>query len=169
MTLPDVHVLVADALLPALIVFTAIVVYVFGIRPVLRQNPAFKTIYDQEDTAFNALNMKLGGIKQKLTAIGLSAISFVLLAHDQIAPFVTQVGVDPSQILPKVPVWVWPISTIAALWLIQHFRDLADRAARKNAEALLIAGHSLAAPAPGLPVDTLPSPSPLETLPDKAG
>jgi hypothetical protein len=161
----DVQTLVANALLPALIGFTALVAYIFGIRPMLRQTPAFKTLYDQEDTALNALNVKLGGLKQKLTALGLSAISFVLLLHDQLAPLVTQVGVDPTLILPKVPVWVWPTATIAGLWLIQHFRNLADEAARKNAEALLMAGHTLAAPAPGIPVTALPSPPP--DFPDK--
>jgi hypothetical protein len=84
-------------------------------------------------------------------------------------PLAQQAGVtvDPSQFLPKVPSWVWPLFSIGALWLIQYFRHLADQQARANAEALLNAGHSLAAPAPGLPVNTLPSPNPLASLPDK--
>jgi hypothetical protein len=162
--MPDIHTLVANLLFPALLIFAGLVGYFFGIRPALRQNPAFKTLYDQEDTFLSALNAKLSGIKQRLTVIGLTVAGVAVTAHDQLAPLITQVGLDPSLILPKVPAWAWPVGSIAILWLIQRFREMADRAARANAEALLNAGHTLAAPAPGIPVTTLPSPSP---LPDK--
>lgn len=157
----------ANYLFPVLIAFTALVVYAFWLRPILRTTPGLRDVYDAEAGWLNALNLKFGGLKQKLTTIGLSAISFVVLAHDEIAPLVTQAGVDPSQILPKVPAWAWPLITMAILALVQYFRNVADKAARANAEALLNAGHSLAAPAPGLPLSTLPSPSPLASLPDK--
>lgn len=165
----DPHTLVVNLLFPALCVFTLLVVYIFAIRPTLRQNPALKDLYDAEEGYFSAINNKLGGIKQRLTTIGLSAASFLVLAHDQLAPLVTQVGVDPAQILPKVPAWAWPVLTMAILWTVQYFRELADKQARANAEALLNAGHPLAAPAPGIPATTLPSPSPLAALPDKVG
>lgn len=161
--------ILANYLLPVLIVFTAVVAYVVGIRPALRQNPKFKDLYDAEEGYFSAISTKLGGVKQKLTTIAISAASFIVLAHDEISPLITQAGVDPSQFLPKVPAWAWPLITIAVLWLVQHFRNLADAQARSNAEALLNAGHSLAAPAPGLAINTLPSPSPLSLLPDKEG
>lgn len=164
-----VHIIVADALFPALCVVTLIVGYIFFLRPALRQNPALKDLYDAEEGYFAAINAKLGGLKQKLTTIFVSLAGFLVLMHDEIAPFAAQVGVDPSLILPKVPVWAWPLLSIGILWLVQYFRELSDRQARANAEALLNAGHVLAAPAPGIPVDTLPSPSPLAALPDKAG
>lgn len=172
MTDAQLHTLAITYLFPTLVVFTGVVAYVFGIRPALRQNPAFKDFYATEETGLNAIGAKLSGIKQKLTTVALSAIGFIVLAHDQLMPLITQVGVDPAQILPKVPSWVWPIGSIAALWLIQYFRNLADTAARANAEALLNAGHTLAAPAPGIPVNTLPSPTPqgvLNAFPDKVG
>lgn len=169
MTDAALHQLVITYLFPTLVVFTCVVAYVFGVRPALRQNPAFKTFYDTEDTGLNAIAAKLSGVKQKLTTIALSAMGVIVLAHDQIMPLITQVGVDPSQILPSVPTWVWPVVSIAALWLIQYFRDLSDKAARANAEKLLDTGHTLAAPAPGLPVTTLPSPNPvLNAFPEKA-
>jgi len=91
-----------------------------------------------------------------------------VIAHDSIASVMASVGFDPvaygTQFLPKVPPMAWPIIALVGVWLIQYFRNLADRQARANAEALLNAGHPLAAPAPGLPINTLPSPSP---LPDK--
>jgi hypothetical protein len=161
--------ILANYLLPVLLVFTGVVAYVFGIRPILQQTPVFRDVYEAEAGWFLAISTKFSGVKQRLVTVGLSAASFIVLAHDEISPLVTQAGVDPSQFLPKVPTWAWPLITMAVLWLVQYFRNLADRQARANAEALLMAGHTLAAPAPGIPVTTLPSPSPLSALPDKVG
>lgn len=159
----------AGLLFPVLVVFTLTVAYFLGLRPILKQNPAFKHFYESEETGLNAVAAKFSGLKQKLMVLGMTVIGVLLELHDTLAPFVTQAGVDPAQILPKVPAWVWPIATVAVLWLLQYFRNLADKQARANAEALLNAGHSLAAPAPGIPVTALPSPSPLASLPDKPG
>ena len=159
----------ADLLLPVLIGVTLAVAYIFGVRPILKATPAFSGLYATEDTVLNALAAKFSGVKQKLATLFVSVAGFIVLAHDEIAPLITQAGVDPSQILPKVPSWAWPVLTIGILWLVQYFRNLSDKQARANAEALLNAGHPLVAPAPGLPVNTLPSPSPLASLPDKPG
>ena len=161
-----IHTIVSDLLFPALVIFTLGVVYAFALRPALKQNPKFTELYTKEEGFFSAINIKLGGLKQKLTTIFVSLAGFLVLAHDQIAPLVTQVGVDPATILPKIPAWAWPVMTMGVLWLIQYFRSLADRKAVANAEALLNTGNVLAAPAPGIPVTTLPSPS---AFPDKAG
>lgn len=157
----------ANYLFPVLVLFTGLVAYVFFIRPLLRKTPGFREVYDVADGFWHAVDLKLGNVKQKLTTVLLSAGSFILLAHDQLAPIVTQAGVDPSLILPKVPAWAWPIITMGILALLQWLRSRADRQARANAEALLNAGLPLVAPAPGLPITTLPSPSPLANLPDK--
>ena len=161
-----IHTIVSDLLFPALVVFTLIVVYALVLRPALKQNPKFTELYTKEEGFFSAINNKLGGLKQKLTTIFVSLAGFLVLAHDQIAPLVTQIGVDPATILPKVPAWAWPVATMLVLWLVQYFRSLADRKAVANAEALLNTGSVLAAPAPGIPVTTLPSPS---AFPDKVG
>lgn len=172
MTPDQIHSLVADLLFPTLIGFAGLVGYIFGLRPLLKQNPAFKQLYATEDTMINALSAKLGGLKQKIATLVISAAGFVVVAHDSITSLLSAAGIDPvaygSQILPKVPPMAWPLITIAVIWLIQHFRNLADNQARANAEALLNAGHSLAAPAPGLSINTLPSPAPvLNAFPDK--
>jgi hypothetical protein len=146
----DIHTLAPHALLPALLVLGSFIGYLFFIRPALRKNPAFKRLYDSEDTALNALGLKMSGLKQKITTVVMSIGGVVVLAHDSIAPLITQAGVDPVQILPKVPTWAWPVLTVAVLWLVQYFRGQADTAARANAAALLNVGQPLAAPAPGL-------------------
>lgn len=170
MTDDTIHQIVITYLFPTLVIFTGVVAYAFGIRPLLQRTPAFKTLYKTEDTGLNAVKAKLTGVKQRLTTVALTAIGFIVVAHDEIMSLVQEAGVnvDPALILPKVPTWVWPVASILAVWLLQYFRHLADKQARANAEALLNAGHPLAAPAPGLPINTLPSPSPLASLPDKA-
>jgi len=162
----DPHVL-ANYLLPVLVVFTLFVGYFVGLRPILKQTPGFKDVYDAEAGWLYAVNAKFSGVKQKLVTLIISMGSVLVLAHDEIAPLVTQAGVDPSQFLPKMPGWVWPVLTIAILWLVQYFRNLADRQAQANAIALLQAGQPLAAPAPGLPISTVPSPTPTPLGPAK--
>lgn len=164
MTDAQIHDVVATYLFPALIGFTVLCVYVFGIRPTLKKTPGFKELYEAEGSAYAAISSKFGGIKQKLATVLISGAGVIVLAHDQIAPLVVQAGVDPKQLLPQIPASAWPIITIAALWLMQYFRNLADNKARANAEALINAGYHLAAPAPGLSTATT-----LESLPEKTG
>lgn len=148
------------SLVYALIIFALVTAYVFGLRPILKQTPAFKELYATEATVFAALNAKFSGLRQKLLGFAISTATIIVFAHDELTPLLTMAGVDPSvipaQILPKVPTWVWPLVTVAVLWLLQRFRNLADRQAKANAEALLATGTPLAAPAPGIPVTELP-------------
>lgn len=173
MTNEIIHEVVMTFLFPMLMLVTCIVVYAFFVRPTLKQNPALKELYANEETVLNAVAAKFSGLKQKLATIFISFVGFVLVAHDSLASLLQAAGIDPvaygSQLLPKVPATAWPLITLACLGTIQYFRHLADKQARANAEALLLAGHPLAAPAPGLPISTLPSPSPLAAMPDKVG
>lgn len=165
-----IHALVASYLFPGLLAFAGVCIYAFGLRPMLKQTPGLKELYAAEGSAYAALASKFSGLKQKLLTLTVSAAGALVLMHDQLAPLITQAGVDPSQLLPQVPAWAWPVGTMVVLWAVQYFRGLADKQARANAEALLNAGYQLAAPAPGLPVSTLPSPSPLANLaPKKEG
>lgn len=154
-----------QVLFPALIIFTLGVGYFVGVRPLLRNTPTFKAAYDAEEGFWSAVDAKFGGIKQKLTTVAVTIAGLGVVAHDQVSSLLTQAGFDVgtlgTQVLPDVPGWFWPLASIATLWLVQRFRNLADVAARANAEALLQSGQMLAAPAPGLPVSTLPSPAPL--------
>jgi hypothetical protein len=158
----DPHTLTMDYLLPALIIFTLLVAYVFGIRPVLKTNPAFKDLYSVESGVFAAISAKLSGLKQRLTTVLMSAAGFIVLTYDSVPPLLAQFGItiEPAKYLPNMPPWGWVLLVMVGYWAMQYFRHLADKAARANAEALLNAGQPLAAPAPGLPVNTLPSPLP---------
>jgi hypothetical protein len=152
-------------LLLALITFTLAVAYIFGLRPILKQTPAFADFYATEDSFFAAFSGKFSGLKQKLTTLLLSSAASVVLLYDSAVAALSSFGFDvtqlPATLLPDVPQWVWPVAFMSVLWLINKFRAIADQNARANAEALLSVGAPLAAPAPGLPVTTQPSPSPL--------
>jgi hypothetical protein len=160
--------LVSNLLFPALVIFTGIVAYVFWVRPILKQSPTFTRLYATEDTLLSAISAKLSGLKQKLTTIFVSVVGIAVVGHDSLTPLLAAAGIDPlaysTQLLPKVPPLAWPMITLAVIWLIQYFRNIADKQARANAVALLVAGHFLAAPAPGLTVNTTPSPF---NFPDK--
>lgn len=149
----------------ALIAFTLGVAYVFGVRPILKQTPAFADFYATEDSFFAAFSGKFSGLKQKLTTLFLSSAASVVLLYDSAVSALSAFGFDVSQLpatlLPNVPQWVWPVAFLGVMWLINKFRAIADEHAKANAEALLSTGAPLAAPAPGLPVTTQPSPSPL--------
>lgn len=152
-------------LLLVLIAFTIGVAYFFGLRPILKATPAFAEFYATEDSFFAALSGKFAGLKQKLTTLVLSSAASVVFLYDSAVSLLSQFGFDvtqlPATLLPDVPQWVWPVVALSVLWLINKFRAIADVNARANAEALLSYGAPLAAPAPGLPVTTQPSPSPL--------
>ena len=161
--------IISNLLFPALVVFTGVVAYVFWVRPILKQSPAFTKLYATETTLLSAISAKLSGLKQKLTTIFVSVVGIAVVGHDSLTPLLAAAGIDPlaygTQLLPKVPPLAWPMITLGVLWLIQYFRNIADRQARANAVALLDAGHFLAAPAPGIPVYS--TPSPYNLLPDK--
>lgn len=109
----------------ALIAVTVCVAYWFWVRPILRQRPSLAAFWASEDSFFAALRLKFAGIKQKLTTAFVTIAGGVVLAHDQIAPLVT----DTSQWAALVPSWAWPMIPIGITVLVQWFRSLADQRA----------------------------------------
>lgn len=141
-----------NLLLGLLIFVTFLVGYVVFARPMLKANPSFNFLYEQEESLWRAFNAKFDGLKQKIFTSLLAAAAFIVSAYDFIAPLVAGVGVDPGLLLPKVPSWAWPIMGALILYVIQYFRNIADKNAAANAAALLALGEPLAAPAPAVPL-----------------
>jgi hypothetical protein len=104
---------------------TLVAVYWCWIRPILRSRPAFREVYQKEETFFAALCAKFAGIKQKLSSAIVIAASAIVTAYDFLAPIVS--GVDVSSITAQVPSWAWPLILIAVTALVQCFRNLADK------------------------------------------
>ena len=78
---------------------TLVAIYAFWIRPILQSRPAFRELYDKEESFFAALREKLKGIKQKLSSAIVIIASAAVTGYDFFAPIVS--GVDVSW--PHVP------------------------------------------------------------------
>ncbi len=108
-----------------LVVATLVAIYWFWIRPILKSRPAFRELYEQEESFFAALREKLKGIKQKLSSAIVVAASVAVSGYDFIAPIVG--GVDVSSIAAHVPSWAWPLILISVTALFQFLRNLSDK------------------------------------------
>jgi len=99
--------------------------YIFWLRPLLKQKPSLKRLYDYEGSFSVALGERFVGIKQKLTGAVIILANAVVMFWDNIAPALS--GVDTTPITSMVPTWVWPLLAIAGVMLLNYFRSLADK------------------------------------------
>jgi len=104
---------------------TIVAVYWFWMRPVLRSRPAFRELYEKEESFFRALREKLKGIKQKLSSALVVAVSAAVAAYDFLAPALS--SVDVSLLSAHVPPWAWPLILIFITALLQFLRNLSDK------------------------------------------
>jgi hypothetical protein len=108
-----------------LVLATLVAIYWFWIRPILKSRPAFRELYDNEESFFAALREKFAGIKQKLSSAIVIAASAAVSGYDFFTPIVS--GVDVSSIAAHVPSWAWPLILISITALFQFLRNLADK------------------------------------------
>lgn len=99
--------------------------YYFWLRPILRQRPGFKELYDHEDSFLAALSDKFSGIKQKVAGALVVIAGVAVTVQDQLVPLLS--GVDTTSITKSIPAWAWPLITIAVTLLLNYFRNLADK------------------------------------------
>ena len=111
-------------------VASALAIYWFWIDPILKSRPAFRDIYADDNTIFEALKEKLKGIKQKLSSVVVICASGAVTAYDFFNPIIS--GVDVTPLTSHVPSWAWPLVLISTTALFQFMRNLAD--ARHKAE-----------------------------------
>lgn len=108
-----------------LVFATLVAIYWFWIRPILKSRPAFRELYDREESFFTAVREKFAGIKQKLSSAVVIAASAAVSGYDFFTPIVS--GVDVSSLAAKVPSWAWPLILISVTGLFQFLRNLADK------------------------------------------
>jgi hypothetical protein len=107
------------------VVATLVAIYWFWIRPILKSRPAFRDLYEREESFFAAVRQKFAGIKQKLSSAIVIVASAAVSGYDFISPIAS--GVDVSSIAAQVPSWAWPLILISITALFQFLRNLADR------------------------------------------
>ena len=99
-------------------------IFWFWIDPILKSRPAFRDIYADDNTIFEALKEKLKGIKQKLSSVVVICASGAVTAYDFFNPIIS--GVDVTPLTAQVPSWAWPLVLISTTALFQFLRNLAD-------------------------------------------
>ena len=104
---------------------TLVAIYAFWVRSILQSRPAFRELYQKEESFFAAAREKFAGIKQKLSSAVVIAASAAVTSYDFFAPIVS--GVDVSSLASKMPSWAWPLVLIALTALFQFLRNLADK------------------------------------------
>jgi len=112
---------------------TLVAIYAFWIRPILQSRPAFRELYQKEESIFAALREKLKGIKQKLSSAFVIVASAAVTGYDFFVPIVS--GVDMSGLASRVPSWAWPLILISVTALFQFLRNLSDRRNAEQGEA----------------------------------
>jgi len=122
-----------------LVLATLVAIYWFWIRPILKSRPAFRELYDKEESFFAALREKFSGIKQKLSSAVVIVASAAVSGYDFFAPIVS--GVDVSSLAAKVPSWAWPLILISLTALFQFLRNLADRRHKTELADVTAAGQ----------------------------
>ena len=105
-------------------VASALAIYWFWIDPILKSRPAFRDIYADDNTIFEALKEKLKGIKQKLSSVVVICASGAVTAYDFFNPIIS--GVDVTPLTSHVPSWAWPLVLISTTAMFQFLRNLAD-------------------------------------------
>lgn len=108
-----------------LVLATLVAIYWFWICPILKSRPAFRELYEKEESFIAALREKLKGIKQKLSSAIVIAASAAVSGYDFFTPIVS--GVDVSSLTSQVPSWAWPLVLISLTALFQFLRNLADK------------------------------------------
>lgn len=83
-----------------LVLATLVAIYWFWIRSILKSRPAFRELYEREDSFIAAVREKLKGIKQKLSSAVVIAASAAVSGYDFFTPIVS--GVDVSSLTSTV-------------------------------------------------------------------
>jgi hypothetical protein len=99
--------------------------YFIWLRPLLRQNPTLKHLYDREESIAAALVLKVRGLKQKLLGALVVTASVAVTIADFLGPVLGMV--DTTPLTASIPPMAWPIIMIAVVSLLQYFRKLAEK------------------------------------------
>src|SRR5215510_12938474 len=110
--------------LALLLVVALLLLYVWIIRPILKQQPMLSAAFKAEASLWDQLQAKLTGFRTKLSA-RLLAIAGVLFGfHDEILPFVT--GQDWTSLTSNLPAWSIPLGLVLIAWLFEKLRKITE-------------------------------------------
>jgi hypothetical protein len=112
--------------LVALPVLALLLLYVWIIRPILKQQPMLSAAFKAEASLWQQLQAKLTGFRTKLSARLLAIAGILVGFHDELLPFVT--GQDWSSLISKLPAWSIPLGMVLIGWLFDRLRKITEDA-----------------------------------------
>ena len=111
-----------------------VLAYFVWIRPILRTRPACTSFYDRADTFWEAVWMKMRGIKTKLASALVMISSALVGLHDFVMPVL--VGIEWDPVTRNVPAWVWPVAAFGIGLLFKYLRDVTERQHKEEKAAI---------------------------------
>ena len=105
-------------------VLALLLLYVWIIRPILKQQPILSAAFKAEASLWQQLQAKLTGFRTKLSARLLAIAGILVGFHDELLPFVT--GQDWSSLISKLPAWSIPLGMVLIGWLFDRLRKITE-------------------------------------------
>jgi hypothetical protein len=109
-------------------VLALLLLYVWIIRPILKQQPILSAAFKAEASLWQQLQAKLTGFRTKLSARLLAIAGILVGFHDELLPFVT--GQDWSSLISKLPAWSFPLGMVLLGWLFDRLRKITENPPR---------------------------------------
>ena len=110
--------------LVSLFVLAWLLVYVWIIRPILKQHPMLSAAFKAEASLWDKVQAKLTGFRTRLSARLLAIAGILVGLHDEILPLVS--GQDWTSLTSKLPPWSLPLGMVLVAWLFEKLRKLTD-------------------------------------------
>ncbi len=110
--------------LAALLALACVLLYVWIIRPILKQQPMLSAAFKAEASLWDKVQAKLVGFRTKLSARLLAIAGIVVGFHDEILPLVS--GQDWTSLTAKLPAWSIPLGMVMIAWLFDKLRRVTD-------------------------------------------
>src|SRR5215510_10013997 len=108
----------------SLLVLAFVLLYVWIIRPILKQQPMLSAAFKAEASAWDKAQAKLTGFRTKLSARLLAIAGILVGFHDELLPLVT--GQDWTSLTAKLPPWAIPLGLVLIGWLFEKLRKITE-------------------------------------------
>jgi hypothetical protein len=108
----------------ALFFLAWVLVYIWIIRPILKQQPVLSAAFKAEASLWDKVQAKLTGFRTKMSARLLAIAGILVGFHDEILPLVS--GQDWTSLTAKLPPWSLPLGMVLLAWLFEKLRKITD-------------------------------------------
>lgn len=108
----------------AFFMLSIVLAYWFWLRPILKSRSGCAEFYAKSESILGAVRLRFQGIKGHLATGIAKAAAVVVLLHDQLIPYITQV--DWAPITASIPGWAWPLLMFGAFWFVGQCRSWAE-------------------------------------------